>query len=185
MVTAKRHHYLPQFYLERFSDTDHLLWVFDRDRNEFRKQLPKDTAVQGYYYSFTDEDGNRRNDIEEFFSKVESETKPLLERIDRGELLSDEDKSTLSVFIAFQKTRVPDFEKGMDEAGEKMMKRINEMMFHSEEAAAQMLRRYEADTGERVNSSPRDLTEFVQSGDDRRHSWFSFVPIAKLILHRP
>lgn len=165
MTSAKRHHYLPQFYLEGFTDTEGLLWVYDREQKKLRKQPPKDTAVQGYYYAFTDKHGNKRNDIEEFFSRVESETKPLLEKIDQGDLPSTEEKLTLAVFVGFQKTRVPDFEKSVDEAGEKMIKRMNEFMFQSEETASQTVRGFEAKTGSRLKCEPKDLVEFVQSGE--------------------
>lgn len=69
MSNPKRHHYLPAFYLDGFC-RDGVLCVFDRERHEYRIQQPKDTAVQGYYYAVTDNDGNRMRQNSAWVSKI-------------------------------------------------------------------------------------------------------------------
>jgi hypothetical protein len=190
MTNPKRQHYLPQFYLEGFTDhEDHLLWVFDRELKQFRCQQPKDTAVQGYYYTFTDGNGKRRNDIEEFFSLIESQTKPILDRISQGKVITDDEKQAFSIFIAFQKTRVPDFEKGMNEVGEKIFKRISELMFSSERGAAEMIKKVRIDAGKDLEINPREFADFVKRGDytinfEREHSIRLMMSLTmKLAIH--
>jgi len=50
MSKPKRHHYLPQFYLDKFSRSGSL-YIFDRELNEYREQTPTNTAVKSHYYA--------------------------------------------------------------------------------------------------------------------------------------
>jgi hypothetical protein len=52
----KRHHFLPQFYLEGFA-RDGLVALFDREKNEIRLQQPLNTAVIGHFYTLKDGKG--------------------------------------------------------------------------------------------------------------------------------
>ena len=113
MNKPKRHHYLPQFYLEHFCK-EQKFWVFDRERGEIRIQTPINTALQAYYYSRTDEHGNRETGIEELLADIESETKGVIEKLIAREKITGEEKSTLSMFVAFMFSRVPDFEKSIN-----------------------------------------------------------------------
>ena len=65
MSIPRAHHYLPQFYLRGFSREDRL-WVYDRYKNEYRNQTPKNIAVERDYYTVTDENGGKKTDIEKF-----------------------------------------------------------------------------------------------------------------------
>lgn len=57
MSTPKRHHYLPRFYLDRFTDRGRL-YLFDREEAEHRIQTPKNTAVQTHFYTADMPDGS-------------------------------------------------------------------------------------------------------------------------------
>src|SRR3972149_6577246 len=100
MPTPKRHHYLPQFYLEGFCRDD-LLWVYDRDEKEYRQQTPQNTAVQKYYYSFENDNGERDAEVEGLLSLVETYTKPIIDKINNRESIDGNEKETLSIFIGF------------------------------------------------------------------------------------
>ena len=63
MSSPKRHHYLPDFYLQSFCGNG-FIWVYDRELREYRKQTPINTAVKSNYYAFRDENGVRNNEIE-------------------------------------------------------------------------------------------------------------------------
>jgi hypothetical protein len=162
MNIPKRHHYLPQFYLKNFTDDNGLLWVFDREKNEYRQQLPKDTAIKGYYYAFKGKDGRKHTEIENFFSVIEGKTKPILIKLDKKESINTEEKEILAIFISFLKTRVPHFEKLTNESSEKIMKQMNRLMFSSEERVAAMIDRYEKETGKKIKIDPKELIDFIQ-----------------------
>ena len=95
MPRSKRHHYLPQFYLRGFC-RNNTLWIYDRKKNEFRKQTPINTAVQSNYYSFEGEDGKTNTDIEMMFSQLEDSSKIMIDKIMARKPLSIEDKSMTS-----------------------------------------------------------------------------------------
>ena len=82
MPKPKRHHYLPQFYLNGFC-TNGRLWIYDRTENNFRCQTPINTGVIKDYYTFLDEEENKDTKIEEMLSKVEGDTKPVIDKIDK------------------------------------------------------------------------------------------------------
>jgi hypothetical protein len=157
----KRHHYLPQFYLRNFC-RDGLLWVYDRERNEYRQQTPINTAIENQFYTAIGPDGEKHTHIEKFFSFIEGETKPIIEKIDNGQKIDPNEKGMLATFISFLKVRVPNFEKTVNEANEKMIKKVNQFMFSSEEQTAALIKKVEETTGKRQDISPKDLMDFVQ-----------------------
>lgn len=110
MGTPKRHHYLPRFYLEKFS-RDGLLWVYDRLTNEFRRQPPKDTAVELHRYSFRDATGQLDASMERVLSRFENLAAPAIAKVEAGGLPSKDERIAIAAFAAQINTRVPDSDK--------------------------------------------------------------------------
>lgn len=164
MPEPKKHHYLPQFYLKKFC-RDGLLWVYDREQNEYRQQAPKVTAVRKHYYTTLKPDGAKSTEIEKFFSVIESRTKPIINKIDRRQKITQEEKETIAIFISFLHTRIPDFEKMVNELTTKSMDAVNKKIFSSEKSAAAIMRKVESKTGEKFEISPQDMVNFVRSGE--------------------
>jgi len=75
----KRQHYLPRFYLDGFA-TDGLVSVYDREKDEVRRQQPKDTAVIGRFYTMEDAQGRRRYEIEALLSEYEGKASPVIKK---------------------------------------------------------------------------------------------------------
>jgi hypothetical protein len=126
MGEPKRHHYLPESYLNRFA-RDGMLWVYDRERNEFRTQPPNGTAVEGYRYSLIDEAGNKDHSLEKQLNQMEDAALPGILRLERGESLTAKDRTDVAIFTAFLHTRVPDFEKLGAEIDERLSDRLLSM----------------------------------------------------------
>ncbi len=163
MSEPKRHHYVPQFYLKSFANDREQIWVYDRKTREYRQQSVKDTAVQQNYYRVRTKDGKHSTEIEKFFSQVEGLACAAMSKLERGEELTEEERGNIALFVSFQMTRVPDFEKRMNEADEKLIKRMNKMSFHSVEAAKAVLDKLNKDTGDDGNDvSPEEMYEFIQ-----------------------
>ncbi len=163
MSEPKRHHYLPEFYLDLFCRNG-LLWVYDRKRKEYRQQTSKNTAVQNQYYSAFGPDDKKHTRVEQFLSVIEGLAKPVIVKISNEETISPQDKEVLAVFVSFLKVRVPDFEKTINEMTEKRLKIQHEFMFSSEENTAIVLKNLEVKTGKKIDVSPKDFMEFVLSG---------------------
>ena len=110
-MTAKRHHYVPQFYLRYFaSDAGQktpTFWVYDKAGGEPRQQPPVNTAVEGHFYSFETEEG-RDDRIEEALARLEAAAKPILDHwLSAGVRPEREEISEIGGFLAFMHTRVP------------------------------------------------------------------------------
>ncbi len=48
------HHFVPQFYLRRFTDSDGLLWVYDKDDDRVFSATPRNLAAERGFYNLPD-----------------------------------------------------------------------------------------------------------------------------------
>jgi len=164
MSEPKRHHYLPQFYLEQFC-RDGSLWVFDRDTSEFRPQTPKNTALISHYYSVEDEAGNKRTGIESLLSQLEGYAKPIMAKLLAQDAITESDKEEFSIFVAFMMNRVPDFEKSVNAFEAHLIKRTSNLIFSDEKRVQAIMDRMERETGKRPEISAKKLAEFHKRGE--------------------
>lgn len=160
MSIPRAHHYLPQFYLKGFSRGDHL-WIYDRYKKEFREQTPKNLAVANDYYTVTDANGNKNTDIEKFFSVIEGKASPVIRKVAKRNLITDEERDILASLVASFFVRVPDFEKSTDEYNDKMLRQMSKFMYCNEKHTKIIMDNYERDTGEKLDISPAELMHFV------------------------
>jgi hypothetical protein len=164
MNKPKRHHYLPQFYLESFCRNGGF-WVFDRQVNEYRQQTPKNTALQKNYYSFEVEDGSTDTRIETLLAVVEGHGKQAISKLIDRKSLSKEEKEELSLFVALMMNRVPDFENSVNKLQEHVIRKMADMMFSDEKRAQAVMDQYSKDTGKESKGTAKDLVDFYKSGE--------------------
>src|ERR1017187_6121757 len=50
MNAPRLHHYVPQFYLRRFTDASGQLWLWDRDRDRVFRTQPNKVAAENNFY---------------------------------------------------------------------------------------------------------------------------------------
>jgi hypothetical protein len=107
----KKHHYLPRFYLEGFTEFDsNRLWVYEKAGLEVRPSSPEAEGCQKFYHAFVTDEGNRdTNTIEDYFQKIETKTGILFTKIHQREKLTEQDRKELALFVSFMFTRVPLF----------------------------------------------------------------------------
>lgn len=48
------HHFVPQFYLKRFTDSDGLIWVYDKDGDRVFSATPRNLAAEHGFYTLPD-----------------------------------------------------------------------------------------------------------------------------------
>lgn len=113
---TKKQHYIPQFYLRRFTDDAGYLHIYDFDKQRHIKSVTKEFGYEKYLYETRLSKPNRMgeqflltNDIENIFAKYEGEFDSFLKKIDRictpsqrkGILiLHEQEKDVLRRFIA-------------------------------------------------------------------------------------
>lgn len=144
-----------------------MLWVYDIVDKKFRQQSPQNTAVQKYYYSFEDDDGEKDAEVEGLLSLVEAHTKPIIDKINSGEIIDKEEKETLSIFIGFLYSRVPRFEINYNENRDRTLRHMNKIIFSDEKRTEQLLKKYERDTGKKAGVTAKELSDFAC--DDSRY----------------
>jgi hypothetical protein len=107
-LSAKRHHYVPEAYLNAFRSEDGMLTAFRKEKGAkpFRV-TPSNVALERYYYANTGEDGARDTDtFEQIFSQVESGWPSILVALSEG-ARSAQLTHNLLEFACLQRARVP------------------------------------------------------------------------------
>jgi hypothetical protein len=168
MSIPKRHHYLPESYLTRFTRkrTDQgELWIYDIKKREFRRQTPRNTGVQGYYNAVENEDGTRDFGIEESFSRIESETATIINKIEAREPIDEKERGDLGLFVAAQMMRGPEFEEDVGKMMEGPLRIAAQMSFATPERARQSLEQFEKDTGKPLGASAEEMMEYLKRDD--------------------
>jgi hypothetical protein len=153
----KRHHFLPESYLLKFSQ-DGFVWVFDREQSEYRRQQPRNTAVIGNFYTVINTKEQKDYGIEQFLAGIEGKTAPTISKLDAGESIAPEDRIDLAVFIALLLTRTPKFEREITEIADRFHKIVAKEMIRDVESAAELLRQ----SGNNGSVTPESMLEFVQ-----------------------
>jgi hypothetical protein len=74
MSDPKLHHYVPQFYLERFTNSNGRFWVFDKKLNRKFCSSPKSLAAETQFYYTSELAGTKHTPlfVEKQFSALES-----------------------------------------------------------------------------------------------------------------
>ena len=130
-VAGKRHHYLSQFLLRRFAEKagkrEGLVWRLDKKSGQSRPVAPKYEAALPHYYRLEHEDGTTDSGPEDLIARIEAATAAALQRIERGELPSDEDRAWLALFVVLQHRRTPvarEWQRFRDELMSTMMAEV-------------------------------------------------------------
>ncbi len=114
MSAPKRQHYLPESYLESFTKNG-FLWVYDRTQNRFRREQPKNTAVRNHYYSLRDEHGNKDPHIEKALSILEGRAKLVIQKLEREDRITPEDRVNLGLHLGVLYCRGPQYQRAVNE----------------------------------------------------------------------
>lgn len=143
----KRHHFVPKMLQKQFTNTEGGLWTFDHRRPAKGVWCGKMDALllQGHLYSHVREDGSKDVELETWFSHLESETAPIVEKIisqarnRKQPELTNIERECWDIFLYQQFRRVPDFydalltaeqhqaqiERFLDEYGKKVRQLTN------------------------------------------------------------
>lgn len=164
MSIPKNHHIIPQLYLRRFCEGNKL-WLYDRYNMRYWQQYPKEIMKKTHYYSITEQEGTKNPEIEKLLSLIEGYTIPVLSKIDKLEPLNNEDKSTLSRFLAWLFVRVQIFEKVVRLISEILIRDEINAMNSNEDQAERTIRKYERQTSNTDKHVVNTLVDFVKRNE--------------------
>ena len=113
---TKKQHYIPRFYLERFTDNDGYLYIYDIENNHPFRTVPEKFGYERYLYETRLSKPNRNgedflltNHIEDIFAQYEGKFDMFLKKLDRictpnqrknALILKSDEKKLLLSFIA-------------------------------------------------------------------------------------
>jgi len=78
MNAPKLHHYVPKFYLSRFTDEAFRLWAWDKRTDRIFLTTPANIAAETNFYRFTDLSGTAKDPllIERELAKIQAKLRP-------------------------------------------------------------------------------------------------------------
>lgn len=152
MSNAKRHHYVPQFYLRRFADESGRLRVY-----RTHSQLPpimttvKDAAVRTGFYKLDLTGPGDPMQLESELAKIEDESARVIQRVSsaRSWPPSQSDRDVLATYLGLQLMRTPEKRREHEEMTDTIEKVFYENMT-VEHARAQLIKTGEDPTEEKV-----------------------------------
>lgn len=150
-----KHHYVPEFYLKKFTDPntpvgqEPFVWVAPKAGGDWRRRAPKNTGYETDLYAVTMKDGSKSDILETAFSAIESRMAVLYrDKLDRFVLPTrDEDRASMSEFIALFVVRSPFMRASLTRTAEQMGEMHRHMMAAHPETFKDDMNRLAAEKG--------------------------------------
>jgi len=157
-----KQHYIPISYLEKFT-TAESLYVFDLVETKIFTTKPENVAHVRDFYSVDTNGKSKQNVIEDYFAEVEGKSKPVIgEFVSSMKIPNKRDWAIIAEFIAGMHLRVPDFRQKQLEMSQYFIDLMNYFSFSTKEAYENTCKRYEKDTGEKLNITYEATKTFVE-----------------------
>ena len=153
MTKKKKHHYIPQFYLEGFIDPKNhpFVWIYEKGKDCVFKSKPENIAFEKHYHSYITTTGEKDTEtIEDLLNKFETPAAPIFEKLRLFHMPNEEERKTFSCYLGISLTRVPNFRKNVDSVVAKLFKFFLEMNASNEQNFKEMVDSFEHDTGEKI-----------------------------------
>jgi hypothetical protein len=160
-TNPKRHHFLPESYLKGFA-RDGSLWLYDRERKEFRRQTAHNTAIIRYYYAFENKEGERDYSVEEFLSVIEGKAKKTILKLESRDPITPEERLYLAHFITLLMVRTPRFHCEANQMADAAAKHLVKHAIPTVEAAAKLLRQHGHKKGA-TEITPESMFKFIRN----------------------
>ena len=139
MSKPVQHHYLPKnAYLKFFqsSKKPEFVWMYQRGETPIFVNI-NNVAKERHLYSFTDEKGQYNTDLESALAEMEVIASKIFEKINKAEgpiLISAQEKSELSYFLAMQVARTPAFRDSLKQQSAEFAKLRMQMLVSNKDA---------------------------------------------------
>ncbi|MEE9214949.1 MAG: DUF4238 domain-containing protein [Thermodesulfobacteriota bacterium] len=138
MSTPRKHHFLPQFYLEGFKIPEQKgkyshIWQFEKTLNSKPVNAAiKDAGCRRDFHTLDHSDLKKDyNSVETILSKIETEQSNLVEEISSLNEVPDRMKVNLSEFISTMRYRVPAYAQHIEASLKSIVQDSFKIMFNS------------------------------------------------------
>jgi Protein of unknown function (DUF4238) len=135
---TRRHHYLPQFYLRKFTSRGErrLLWEYDKRKGSVTRSSPKESGFSPNHHSITRTGGKIDGETIEARIKrdFEDPMAPVYETLRHRALLKEKEWTAFCLFAASMMVRVPNYIANTKAVLTKLLQRgFDIMKYHDEE----------------------------------------------------
>ena len=163
----KRHHYIPVFYLNGFTDKNGCLYIYDKDSKPVFESSPDGIAYENHYFSFMTPHGERDSEtVENAIMLLEGKFVRVIKKILNCDYLTNDDWVVFSFFVASMMVRVPNMKNNIRKATGETIKRTNVFMSSHKENFGRMIKRYESDTGKHIGIDVEELRQWANNPDN-------------------
>lgn len=163
-----KHHYIPQFYLEGFTDRNNNIWVYEKGNPSIRKSRPENEAYQKHYYSFTTPDGKKDSEtFEDALSEIEGQAAPIFQKLKEFKPFDEFDEKERGIFagfLALTLVRVPNFRQKLERPRVETVKIIMDLLASDTALLKSAIKRLERDRGNKIDVPVEELQEFARAG---------------------
>jgi hypothetical protein len=170
-MPTKRHHYLPQCYLENFLPTDKpkTFWVYDKVGGAPRQQTPINTGVEGHLYTVIGPEGDPDDFVEVgILAPADGRVAPILRRwVEPGAQPTKDELSVMVEFLAYMHSRVPRRINHMQEFGKLYAVRRSQELACRPDLLNKYLERYEREHPDSPAPSHEDLQTSFTNVEER------------------
>jgi len=106
---SSAHHTVPKFYLKGFKEDDGHIMVWHRKDGKIYQKALKYASTSPGYYTVLDKNKNESDMVENFYSSIESNAKPVFGKMTcifpQVPAYGSEERTAMSIFLATQFTR--------------------------------------------------------------------------------
>jgi hypothetical protein len=138
MSTPRKHHYLPQFYLDGFKlepqkGKNAHIWQIEKGNPQvkYSPAIENTGCIRDFHtIDFHDEEPDHAS-VEKMLSDLESEQSALLREIACTENIADSQIEALAIFISLMRHRVPSFAEHVEESLRNMVRDSFKIMYQT------------------------------------------------------
>ncbi|ALU27703.1 MULTISPECIES: DUF4238 domain-containing protein [Bacteroidota] len=108
MGISRRHHYIPQFLIKKFADSDNMLYLYDKEKKTFAKEKrsPKSIFFE-MNRNILDFGGTANDNLEKLYAELDEKFSRDLTEIIATKNITEEGLTSLLVMVSSLKWRLP------------------------------------------------------------------------------
>jgi hypothetical protein len=160
----RKHHYVPVFYQQKFTNENGLLWVYDRQLHTYKELHPEVVCFQKDLYSIRPEDKPVDTRIETTVTSiVDGLAAMAIGKIERREGLDWKSFDAFTFFAGLQHQRIPVVERDTRLMYAKAIEEATRIMFANVERAKSAIDSYLKDGGKETTVTPESMVKAVQN----------------------
>ncbi|MBS1683227.1 MAG: DUF4238 domain-containing protein [Bacteroidetes bacterium] len=104
---TKKHHYIPQFLIKNFCDTDGKLFIYDKQADRFLGKKSPGGIFYELHRNTINMHGSKVDNMEQLYSALDDRFAKAIQRVVSAKKISVEDLMSILLFAATLKWRVP------------------------------------------------------------------------------